>query len=166
MSYLFLIFVQASPRSTPEKFTVDVPNENNRYDDLVDYNGRDIIISLPFKTTVYDIIFFAIVDTINGMPHCPDNIVDNIVVVVVVVDRVMGKVRVPSPPDLESHPIPPSRGQNQQWWPQHTPPTGTPGTRGPPYSPTGSSWGSSPTQAPVKLYELPNCREFLGRKVR
>ena len=58
--------LQASPRSTPDKFTVDIPNENNRYDDLVDYNGRDIIIALPFKTTVYDILFFAIVDTING----------------------------------------------------------------------------------------------------
>ena len=153
---------QASPRSTPEKFTVDIPNENNRYDDLVDYNGRDIIISLPFKTTVYDIIFFAIVDTINGKLH----LLNNIVVVVVVVDRVMGKVRIPSPPDLESHPVPPSRGQNQQWWPQHTPPTGTPGTRGPPFRPTGSSWDISPTQPPVKIYQLPNCREFLGRKVR
>ena len=26
-----------------------------RYDDLVDYNGRDILVSLPSKTTVYDI---------------------------------------------------------------------------------------------------------------
>ena len=57
---------QASPRNTPDKFTIDIPNENNRYDDLVDYNGRDIIIALPFKKTVYEILFFAVVDTING----------------------------------------------------------------------------------------------------
>jgi len=135
---------QASPRTTPDKFTVDIPNENNRYDDLVDYNGRDIIIALPFKTTVYDILYFAVVDTIN--------------------DRVMGKVRIPSPMELESHPVPPSRGQNQQWWPEQTPPTGTPRNYRPSYTPTG--WDQPPTQTPIKLYELPNCREFLGRKVR
>jgi len=137
---------QASSRNAPDKFTIDIPNENNRYDDLVDYNGRDIIIALPFKTTVYDILFFAIVDTIN--------------------DRVVGKVKVPSPPELESHPVPPSRGQNQQWWPEQTPPTGTPRNQRPSYTPPGSSWKPTEAPQPVKIYELPNCREFLGRKVR
>ena len=37
-----------------------------RYDDLVDYNGRDVIIVLPGQTTMYDIERLAVMDTIRG----------------------------------------------------------------------------------------------------
>ena len=155
--------LQASPRSTPDKFTVDIPNENNRYDDLVDYNGRDILIALPFKTTVYDIMFFAVVDTINGRSFDVDQIIT-----ICSSDRVLGKVKIPPPKELEAHPIPPARGKSLQWWPEQTPPTGTPRNYRPSGrgTPTVPGQGIRPTETPIKIYELPNCREFLGRKVR
>ena len=65
----------------------------------------------------------------------------------------MGKVKVPSPMELEAHPVPPSRGQNQQWWPEQTPPTGTPRNNRTAYTPTGSNWDKPPTPTPIKLYE-------------
>jgi len=152
---------QASLRSQPNKFTVDIPNENNRYDDLVDYNGRDIVVSLPSKTTVYDIRYFAVVDTLKG--------------------KVMGKVHIPSEMELESWPVPPARGQHQQWWPEQTAPTESTrpsNNRGRQKEPTNryvtqnsldnganDVWGTT-EPPPVKKYELRNCREFLGRKIR
>ena len=56
---------KASLRQNSRDFTINVPNENNRYDDLRDYDGRDVKITLPGKTTVYDIAYLAIVDTVN-----------------------------------------------------------------------------------------------------
>lgn len=78
----------------------------------MDYSGRDIVIVLPFKTTAYDIASLAVVDTLAG--------------------RVMGEISLPPPQELEAHPISPSLGQNQQWWPEQTPPPGTPRPRTPP----------------------------------
>ena len=70
---------------------------NFRYDDLVDYNGRDIIIVLPGPTTMYDISSLAVMDSIN--------------------QRMLGWVELPSSEALETHGLPPSLGQNSQWWP-------------------------------------------------
>ena len=39
--------------------------------------------------------------------------------------QVVGQVEIPSPEELEEHPIPPALGQNQPWWPQQTPPPST-----------------------------------------
>ena len=94
---------QASLRASPDKFNVDIPNENNRYDDLVDYNGRDIIIVLPTSTTMYDIAGLAVRDVVR--------------------ERVLGWISVPSVGELETHPIPPSLGQNTHWWPDTSPPS-------------------------------------------
>ena len=134
---------QASLRASPDKFSVDIPNENNRYDDLVDYNGRDILIILPGQTTMYDIAYLAVVDSIR--------------------QNVIGSIEIPPAVRLESHPIPPSLGQNQQWWPEQTPPT----TRWS-YAPPTTQYSPGPTETtpPSKQYALPNCREFLGRKIR
>ena len=141
---------QASLRASPDKFNVDIPNENNRYDDLVDYNGRDIVIVLPSSTSMYDIASLAVRDVVR--------------------DRVLGWISVPGPGELESHPIPPSLGQNTQWWPDtHTPPSST--HRPSHYyqehtTPTSGYHPGQPTTLPPKQYALPNCREFLGRKIR
>lgn len=142
---------QASRREQPDKFNIDIPNENNRYDDLVDYSGRDILISLPHKTTVYDIKFFAVVDTIKG--------------------HVLGKVHIPSENELEQWPVPPARGQHQQWWPEQTPPTPPahpPRRRQDLTTPRSNQdlWAPVTDPTPAKRWTLPNCREFLGRKVR
>ena len=139
---------QASLRASPDKFSVEIPNENNRYDDLVDYNGRDILIILPGQTTMYDISHLAVVDSIR--------------------QNVIGSIEIPGAVRLESHPIPPSLGQNQQWWPEQTPPT-TRWSYGQTshYSPvTVPGPGPTQTTPPSKQYSLPNCREFLGRKIR
>ena len=136
---------QASLRTSPDKFTVDIPNENNRYDDLGDYNGRDILIILPGQTTMYDIAFLAVIDSIRK--------------------KIIGRIEIPSSARLEGHPLPPSLGQNQQWWPSQSPPSSTPryglNTR-----PPVPGLGPQHTTQPPKLYSLPNCREFLGRKIR
>lgn len=108
----------------------------------MDYNGRDVLIVLPGQTTMYDITRLMVVDTIQG--------------------RDLGWVEIPRADILEGHPIPPSLGQNAQWWPE--PPSRPPSTTHTP------AWhyvtGPTPTTPPPKLYNLPNCREFLGRRVR
>ena len=40
--------------------------------------------------------------------------------------QVLGQVEIPTPEELESHPLPPALGQNQQWWPEQVPPPSTP----------------------------------------
>lgn len=144
---------QASLRASPDKFNVDIPNENNRYDDLVDYNGRDIIIVLPTSTTMYDIAGLAVRDVVR--------------------ERVLGWISVPSVGELESHPIPPSLGQNTQWWPDTSPPASS--THRPSHyyqedteapRPGGGGYNTPPSTPPPKQYALPNCREFLGRRIR
>ena len=141
---------QASLRATPDKFNVDIPNENNRFDDLVDYNGRDIVIVLPSSTSMYDIASLAVRDVVR--------------------DRVLGWISVPGPMELGSHPIPPSLGQNTQWWPDtHTPPSSThrPGHYYQEHTLSTSGYHlGQPSTPPPKQYALPNCREFLGRKIR
>ena len=143
---------QASLRASPDKFNVDIPNENNRYDDLVDYSGRDIIIVLPTSTSMYDIASLAVRDVVR--------------------DRVLGWISIPGAEELESHPIPPSLGQNTQWWPDTHPPPSSSTYRPSYYQVTtgapggGYNLGGPPTTAPPKQYALPNCREFLGRRIR
>ena len=101
----------------------------------------------------------------------------------------LGRVPLPRPEELESHPVPPSLGQNTQWWPDSTPPPRYiyniyistylqylhkylylyPLVRLPPstvqYSTHHPVYPTQPTPPP-KLYALPNCREFLGRRIR
>ncbi len=63
----------------------------------------------------------------------------------VVPGQVLGQVEIPSPEELEEHPIPPALGQNQQWWPQQTPPPSTtpPGTEdGEDLAGAGRDWSS------------------------
>ena len=72
----------------------------------MDYNGRDVLLVLPGQTTMYDISRLTVTDSIN--------------------QRDLGWVEVPSAYQLESHPIAPSLGQNQQWWP--APPSRPPST--------------------------------------
>ena len=50
--------------------------------------------------------------------------------------QVLGQVEIPTPEELEGHPIPPALGQNQQWWPQQTPPPST--------TPPGGEEGEEP----------------------
>lgn len=137
---------QASLRTSPNTFSVDIPNENNRYDDLVDYNGRDILIVLPGQTTMYDISSLAVMDSIRK--------------------KVIGRIEIPSPARMEGHPLPPSLGQNQQWWPEESPPSSTPGYHPAHYTQNTPAIGPTNTTPPPKQYNLPNCREFLGRKIR
>jgi hypothetical protein len=60
-------------------------------------------------------------------------------VCLVVPGQVLGQVEIPSPEELEEHPIPPALGQNQQWWPQQTPPPST--------TPPGMEDGEDPAGA-------------------
>ncbi|XP_023345279.1 protein Skeletor, isoforms B/C [Eurytemora carolleeae] len=140
---------KGSRRKTPEKFEIEVPNENNRLDDLRDYNGRDVTLILNGKASFYSIRYIAVYDDING--------------------QVLGQVEIPTPEELESHPLPPALGQNQQWWPEQVPPPSTPSSPRHTTSRYDDNVGPSymtPPPTPVKLYELPNCREFLGRRIR
>ena len=97
---------------------------------------------------MYDISSLAVMDSIN--------------------QRVLGWVELPSSEALESHAIPPSLGQNTQWWPDsQTPPvTSTRPYPGHSLYTTGYNHGPTPTTRPPKQYALPNCREFLGRRIR
>ena len=77
--------------------------------------------------------------------------------------QVLGWIELPGEIELESHPIPPSLGQNQQWWPEQEPPSTTFRYHQPMYT---FGMGPTPTTPPPKQYSLPNCREFLGRRIR
>ena len=106
---------------------------------------------LPGPTTMYDISSLAVMDSIN--------------------QRVLGWVELPSSEALETHGLPPSLGQNSQWWPDlDQRPTVTspmyPGHHSGLYTTGGYNIGPTPTTRPPKQYALPNCREFLGRRIR
>ena len=111
----------------------------------MDYNGRDVIIVLPGQRTMYDICSLAVMDTIH--------------------QRVLGWVELPSSEALESHALPPSLGQNTQWWPDYQTPPLTSARPYPGLSLQTTGY-NNPTTKPPKQYALPNCREFLGRRIR
>ena len=106
---------------------------------------------LPGPTTMYDISSLAVMDSIN--------------------QRVLGWVELPSSEALETHGLPPSLGQNSQWWPDldQRPTMTSPmyhGHHSGLYTTGGYNIGPTPTTRPPKQYALPNCREFLGRRIR
>ncbi len=49
-----------------------VANEDARFDDLKVYNGKDVIITLPGATTVFDINYLAVYSDTVQVSGCPD----------------------------------------------------------------------------------------------
>ena len=71
-----------------------VPNEKARFDDLKQYTGNDIIITLPKGTSMFDVNYLAIYNDQTG---------DN-----------LGHIQF----DIRSNKIPPALGQTKKpgWW--------------------------------------------------
>ena len=92
-----------------------------RYDDLGEYAGRDVVVVVPRPASVYTLAAIAVVNTITGQVQY--STVQYSTVQYTITGQVLGRVTLPRPEELESHPVPPSLGQNTQWWPDSTPPS-------------------------------------------